>query len=493
MSMTKIITPGAQDFHEPVAELLKISSRGLRGSDLDHFVKRASVQFMDKIASIKWHPGEIPVHLIAVGASERYGSNRNGDAFSRDVCRTFHPTFKKYARWYRNHQNKDTSKGRGIIKMSAFNDDMDRVELLLGLNGTKEAAEHNGGLVADDEMEKLAQGEDIPVSMACRVSHDICSGCHNKARTRREYCGPDTCVKYGGCRDNLAKTFEDGHTLHVDNPDPNFFDISKVWRPADRIAYTLGKCAHYEEMLKAACDAEEKVGGAEWAERLGVSTPLWVIEDGPWADPRLTGQLKIAAKLMDLEEHLDVNKELSRAFMPEVQPTAGDLPEVHRTEKLGHVLAALAERNCMLPIDEFLSLISGQGREKVAYVAEAVAGTLPGVYNRLSSDPTLENRIRNNPYIPATVAPQKLKHWALKHAADWSLDRDRVIRRLQLSVLRHPKPPSPRPAVKAAAAGKADELATEYAMYQLAFLQAASAAKEPELAQEMVILHNYVK
>ncbi len=73
MAFTKLITPGSQDFSEPVAQLVKVSSRGLRGGDMQAFVKRASVQFLDKIASIVVKPGEELVHLIALGCTEAYG------------------------------------------------------------------------------------------------------------------------------------------------------------------------------------------------------------------------------------------------------------------------------------------------------------------------------------------------------------------------------------------------------------------------------------
>jgi hypothetical protein len=56
MGMVKIITPGSYDFHEPVAQMVKTANRGLRGADLDAFVKRASVQFLDKMASVEQGP-----------------------------------------------------------------------------------------------------------------------------------------------------------------------------------------------------------------------------------------------------------------------------------------------------------------------------------------------------------------------------------------------------------------------------------------------------
>ena len=238
--MLKIITPGSWNFDEPIVQIVKVASGGLRGDDLRSFIKRAGHNFADKVQSIDLSPGEVPVHLIALGATEFYGPNRNGDGFTEATCKKYHDTFRKNARWYRNHKNKDTKKSYGVVKLAHYNDDMKRVELIIALNSNEKAAKHNDGLVANEEMEKLAKGDDIAVSMACRVPFDVCSGCGNRARNRNEYCDSALC-KYGGLRSNIGAVLEDGHILHADNPDPDFFDISRVFRPADRIAYTLGR------------------------------------------------------------------------------------------------------------------------------------------------------------------------------------------------------------------------------------------------------------
>jgi hypothetical protein len=500
MAIVKLIAPGSYNFREPVAQLIKMSKRGLRGPDLGDFVKRASVQFIDKMASMQLAPGEVPVHLIALGAEEYFGFNRNGDGFKEAVCQKYHPTFVKYARWYRDHQNKDKSKGRGIIKASAYNGTMRRIELLVALNGTKEAADRNGGLVADEELEKLARGEDIPVSMACRVSHDVCSSCGNKAKSRAEYCGPEMC-KYGGCRDNLAKTFDDGYTLGVFNDDPAYFDISKVFRPADRIAYTLGMAkaaADYQALLKEAADTYgAERSSAVLAERMGVTAPLWLMADGPWADPRLTGQLKVANDLIALEDSIAAEKMPSqhdRAFAAEVQPTCTDVPDVRTGPfKLAHVMTALAAERCLLPLESFLALLTGN-ETSVKTAADRVAERLPGVYNRLASDPGLENELRNNPYLPGGPAPRRIRHWVLKHAAEWSLDRPSIVQRLQLSTLRRPRMlGNRRPMTKVAMAGNVDEMARHYALYQLGFLHANAAAPDAGFMKEMVVRSNFVR
>lgn len=266
--MEKIIPVSGWDFGEESAVLAKFSSDGrLHENDARRLIKRAGNGFVELARKVQLGPGEEAVHQIALGATEAYGPNRNGDGFKEATLRKYHPTFVKYAKVYRNHNNKNPAKSYGVIKLSWYNDAMRRVELLLCLNATKEAARRNGGLVADKELEKLARGEDLAGSMSCTVPFDVCSSCGNRARSRAEYCDEDSCVgphgeKRGGCKRYLAKVASDGHLLHVDNPNPRFFDYSSVLVPADRIAY--GNLATY--LSKAAADGGGCPSGAEAAE-----------------------------------------------------------------------------------------------------------------------------------------------------------------------------------------------------------------------------------
>jgi hypothetical protein len=171
-NMVKVFSPSGWDLDGPVASLIKISSRGLIGSDRETFIKRAGAAsniFLPYLDSIKIAADEVPVHMIGVCAHETWSFNRNGDGWFRDVLKKAHDTFVKMARPYRSHKNKDPEKSYGKIKLSAYNDAMDRVELLVAYNSTKEAAERNGGLIADKEIEKLARDGNLPVSMACAL------------------------------------------------------------------------------------------------------------------------------------------------------------------------------------------------------------------------------------------------------------------------------------------------------------------------------------
>ena len=475
MAMVKIISPSGWDFDAPIASTIKIASRGLTGADRSDFVKRAgdaSNIFLPYLDKVKFAADEEPVHLIALGASEAYGPNRNGDGFKEATCKSCHDSFVKHAKWYRNHKNKDPLQSYGTVKLSAYNPTMRRVELLVGLNKTKEAADRNKGFVADKELEKLAMGQDLPVSMACRVAHDTCIYCNHNARTRDEYCTSSMC-KAGGCKDNLTRLIKIGndvHHLHVDNPNPGYFDISFVFRPADRIAY-----ANKADWLqKAASDGGffDKFG-AEAAETLGVIAPLDLVmsQDGSATDkPWVNAQIKLAYGLDALEQTMPLPSETRRAFAPNVQSTVNYAALemlVNDTEKTAAALSALAEHKIILPLREFAKFC------KVSQeVVDDAQRRLPGVYSRMLADGSLDRHICNARYsLVEKQASMTQREAARKHVAAHSLEKTAVDTRCMVSALRqHPVPEAISTFGIKVAQGRGEELAREYATYKLAAL-----------------------
>ena len=464
--MIKIIAPNSQSFGDSVSSIVKVSSKGLVGHDLSSFVKRAGDEAAHLLRGIEFKPGEQPIHMIAIGSTEAYGPNRNGDGFKEATCRKYHDTFVKHARWYRNHKNKDTEKSYGLVKASMFNDKMKRVELIVALNATKEAADRNKGLVADKEMQKIASGDDNwGVSMACRVSHDVCSGCGNKAKNRDEYCTEDMC-KYGGCKSNLTKVAEDGHVLHVDNPNPTWFDISDVYRPADRIAWVVG---HYK-----AASGLCVVGGAELAELAGVGA----------SDSILSGELsegavklaEIARSLSNLEKTAGV---CSPILMAVVSARVRPLPFWKQSSINGiYPWAACAKQGILVSLEDWLS---AKGQEKIA---SEVKRHLPRVFTKLIGDvSTIEKLASDKSSDPSkTISTERQHSEAFKFASAHSVDVRNVeigVRSAVISGL------SSRPVLKnlekyAEDFSKHEELAKAYAMHQLQWLKAASADKSQE-------------
>ena len=198
--MEKIIPVGSWDFQMEPTSLIKIASNGLAGADRRAFLEKRAVDnvFADMVSKIALHPGEIPIHTIAIGATEAYGPNRNGDGFDEATCMKQAATFvgkplkdwtkeaHNGARFFRHHKNKDPQVSYGYVKAAAYNPRMRRIELLLIGNGTKEAADRNGGFVMPDSTRELLEnGKDMPGSMACKVAYDVCLYAGSLIETRQ--------------------------------------------------------------------------------------------------------------------------------------------------------------------------------------------------------------------------------------------------------------------------------------------------------------------
>jgi len=196
------------------------------------------------------------VHINAVGATEAWGSNKNGDsfwewsllheppppdiqAFLRKTGRPIPPeygisTFETYAYPFVLHNNKDPkfSIGEKVI-CAAYNEKMRRGELIVFIR--KDPPRDGVGLSAPDLVGMIDRGEPIPWSMGCKVAFDVCSICKNVAKNRNQYCEH--------LRTLLNVTLPDGRKVAAENWFPRFFDISRVITPAFAPAYSLRKVA----------------------------------------------------------------------------------------------------------------------------------------------------------------------------------------------------------------------------------------------------------
>jgi hypothetical protein len=285
--MYKIIEPDSwsQLAAQGITNILPFrKSGGMSIADRHAFFKKtaASEKFLYEMNEIKLADGDIPVHINAIGASEYYNCNRKGDAFSEQTCRDRHNTFVTSGKNYIHHWNRDPEYNFGKVASSCYNEDMHRVELLVISNGNEAAAKRNNGLVLPDEfLNKLEKNAEVAVSMGCHIRYDVCSVCGNKARTRAEYCDENTCrhPKTGeyhpGCKHGLTKIASDGLMQHVDNIDPDFFDISYVGIPADRSGYGI-RATYLENNQQSKESKESKVASVTdkvSEEYLGIDKP----------------------------------------------------------------------------------------------------------------------------------------------------------------------------------------------------------------------------
>lgn len=226
------------------------------------------------------------VLVNAMGASEFYSSNVNGDAFpeaslihmpdqwsgvpalDKIVSKNWgygFPTFYN-AHAYGHHRNKDSSKAYGDVELATWNRKMRRVELVIRVDHDK-CMQFGGSGTWD----KLRLGEFLDVSMGSKVPFDTCAVCldwdtyrkalatfdpkrhmhpgsaaleyHKKLKedggkgirglsvTRNDYC------KHA--KKEMSRIYPDGRKVFVYNDFPRFFDISFVFIGADRTAKTM--------------------------------------------------------------------------------------------------------------------------------------------------------------------------------------------------------------------------------------------------------------
>lgn len=238
----------------------------------------------DYIAALKPAANSQYVLVNAMGASEYYGSNSNGDWWPEkalthaphdwmgtpviDIPRSKewpygYPTFY-YAKPFGHHKNNDPARGFGAVELAAWNDPMKRVELVLRLDEDK--CMRFGG---ESFWKRLRNGEHPDVSMGARVPFDTCVICLDHERydaalrtydpKRHKHPGeavleihkkdpitgvsPTRATYCVHARNMMNKILPDGRKVYVINDFPRFFDISFVGTGADKTAKVMLKIA----------------------------------------------------------------------------------------------------------------------------------------------------------------------------------------------------------------------------------------------------------
>lgn len=342
------------------------------------------------------------------------------------------------------------------------------------------------------------------ISHNCKVAYDVCQTCFNKAATRAQYCTADTCINpYDGfrglgCRYGLTKLAGNGRQQFVENPRAVFFDWSEVTRPADRNAF--GGIASY--LTKAASEGLV-LGGAALAE-------LYARDNGyeigyEWTVPRskLAWQRQLVSNLARIENELETRPSsqdytTARAFRPSLQPPV-DFSPLGKVgaAKAASGLSALYSRKALLSLPDFLQVVSGVSGEKIATHVAVVSRHLPGVFNRLAADPSLDQYLQANPFVGEGLPSNEQRKFAAKVAETRGCTLSAVQERLQRSALRGEAPVTKLASsalVKTSAADEPGEyLARQFALYKVAFLT----SQDPQdpgfpLTSRMVVLQNYV-
>ena len=339
-----------------------------------YHVKQAASELFDKKALLEHAPDKdhFMVHLVGMGDYETFGPNKNADAFRAEGLRKYANTFVTDGCFFREHRNRSAEKeGIGTVKAAAYHPDMHRVEIIV----------HGHRKKAAEEYEKARSGEALSFSMSCRVPFDECNACGNKARNPREYCD-----HMKSARLQYVPEFKKYAFVH--NDQPTFFDISRVRKPADRIAHYLDYAFPDEEHRKAAAAQSQVILGTEWAEYEGVCLPVERIE--------LSGaKYDMLNKLAAEEAYLNVLDQTGTteksAFAGNIVPLAfdGELEEneleAFRKIQPGTMFHQLSKRACLLPFFSFAAYVTDQTVKEAQEdpTIRAAAEKLPTIFQQV--------------------------------------------------------------------------------------------------------------
>lgn len=466
--MLKLVRTSDHDLDAPSASLVNIHSRGLDSEWARHH-KTAAV-LTDVLDNIQPEKGKTYIHVLALGATERYGPNRNGDGFKRADCQACHGGFVKSGRFHKNHDNKDPEKAIGSIPHSAYNDEMDRVELIAALDNEKCA----------NEIQKLSTGKDLCVSMGCLVAHDVCSICGHKAPSPKQYCDH---AKFA-----MTQVLDDGRQIYVDNPNPNFFECSSVGRGADRNGLTFRKVA------SADLENTSFTYSTDLAKAAGLYVPARLAAE--YGDATLRAKLAVLERLAEIEKQIETNMTPLQVKGCDSFNTDAHLsPEDVKTEDIDDTLGTMHAGKVVLPVEDFLTLISAASPSaelNPSELAGDVESSLGGVFSRLLDSPDLSGMLSNGLFdgAPAEQASDNAKDLAKNLEPDLSLAAGPMTRRVTISIVSPSGKKGKTPKAASAKDPLVEGLANLYATYKLAMLMYPTNSGDTSL-YESVVLHNY--
>lgn len=351
-------------------EVIRESGYAFQYLDFGRMTKSASEAIpRDVLENFRPDDRHFGIHVIAMGSDESVGFNRNGDSFPEASLKEYHPTFVKHGHFYREHVNRDPkTQGIGLIKHSAYNNRMNRVELIV--HGDKEKAE--------EEYELAKAGKELSFSMSVRLPHDECSCCMKKSGSLADYCDH---LKYSLGR--YVPSFRKyAHAINRENL--RFYDISRVGRPADRIARYINYMMDSGQMSKAASVENLVVPGAAWAEFEGLVLPE---DQAPDFTPVERAMLaKLAAAEKRFEEDPDYQA-AALSMVPDHQFSQDQLNRMASCDVPGMLGELIKRAGAVLNFNDFASIITGLPRDHLVKSSSCPLLLPLDMFRRMMEDP----------------------------------------------------------------------------------------------------------
>jgi len=357
------IGPTFANTHEPSISLLDLGDK----QSLEKTAATIDSEAYAYAATMEPKEGHTYILVIAMGAGEYYGPNKNSDYFPEEDLYThkqylnFETKYVKNpktgkdeinegALFYKHHKNK-VAKGHpwfGTVHKAFYNTRMHRVELIIDI--------HHSQPGAMELVDKVHSGGTFSVSMGVNISHDQCSICGHKASKLKDYCDH---LKY-----ELGNTRPDGKRVYAinggydykKNPKAlNFFDISYVFRPADKTGYMLKKVA----TDLSGNDFECVTGSAEAYEKLAA------LQEKSAALRKMSEITKYfegqAVNLKDSDNHqlkvINRNPAIFENVVSQMQELTPEHYEKLSKYPMGEILSSLSDLGIILTTPEFIRMV----------------------------------------------------------------------------------------------------------------------------------------
>lgn len=358
-------------------------------NEIKTLIKRASARELLKFEKTA---NQTDLHVIAVGAYEGTGFNRNGDCFLDKDCKSNYSFFKKADRAvHRHHKNKKDDPKFGNIKAAAYNEPMKRIELIVGLDNDK---------CADiiQEQEKVGHTN---WSMASKQAYDICSWCKHAAHSDEDRCEHIPA--------NIGEINKQGEMCGMINPDPKWFEISYVRRPADRIGMSLQKMASNQELTPMLTRDFLQLYP-------GFNSP----SDEFLISKKASDKRDLIQKLSEIEKHLDAVAKKAPTNIAKTEKMAAELIDDLRQLDPHKFFKIAADNGIILSPENFSVYLFGD-RVKEAAV-KGMHSHLSHIYTDLTKEGG-EDVLHNEKFEPAAFGHfnNSIRNKFSKLATDYSL------------------------------------------------------------------------
>jgi hypothetical protein len=415
--------------------------------------------------------GQTDVLVIALGAYEGTGANRNGDIFKEAECVKNYKTFVKSGSknkdgtydgraLNRHHKNKPTDPKYGNIKAAAYNNKMKRIELVIGMDNDKCA----------EEIQKLAEGKQINVSMAAKVACDKCTWCGHEAKDDNSRCSH--------IPTKLGELNKMGEMCSMDNINPKWFELSIVGRPADRIGMSL-KLASDTTYIKTAADYKILYPGF-----VAPADDYDFFKISEYAEEKR----KLLRKLSAMEKHLDAvitggAKDTKEKYISEQKTKLKESDEIPddvidelRKHEPSKLLKALADEGIVFSPKDFIKYLFGSNKLKnTDDLFSKMKSSLSSMFSSAEDD--ADDVVNNDKYEPSLFggAPKSLSrmikslfddHSLFEEPAQGRIMKITIVKRLPIGKIK-----SKEASYDFTKVAAVEELKKQYTAYKLAALR----------------------